>query len=56
MIPEMKGFTLEEIDECFERHVPTRKFKDYHPLSALRAAEVVEGEKAGTSVEVQENA
>jgi len=55
MIPEMKGLTLEEIDECFEHHVPTGKFKEYHPLSALGAAEVVEGEKSGTTVEVQEN-
>jgi hypothetical protein len=52
----MKGLTLEEIDECFENGVKTRKFKQYQPLSALRAAEVVQGEKVGTTVEVQENA
>ena len=56
IIPEMKGLTLEEIDECFENGVKTRKFKEYQPLSALRAAEVVQSEKLGTTVEVQENA
>jgi len=52
----MKGLTLEEIDECFENKVPTWKFKQYHPLSAERAAEVVQGEKVAPNVEVQENA
>jgi hypothetical protein len=42
MIPEMKGLTLEEIDECFENKIATRKFKEYRPVSGLRAAEVVE--------------
>jgi hypothetical protein len=50
----MKGLTLEEIDECFVNHVATRKFKQYQPLSALKAAEVVQGEKGGPTVEVQE--
>jgi hypothetical protein len=53
MIPEMKGLTLEEIDECFENKIATRKFKEYRPVSGLRAAEVVEWEKASATVEVQ---
>jgi hypothetical protein len=56
MIPEMKGLTLEEIDECFENKIATRKFKECKPVSALRAAEVVQGEKVGATIEVQENA
>jgi hypothetical protein len=56
MIPEMKDLTLEEIDECFENKIVTRKFKEYKPVSALRAAEVVQGEKVGATVEIQENA
>lgn len=55
-IPEMKGLTLEEIDECFEHKVPLRKFKQYQALSAVRAAEIVTGEKSVATVEVQENA
>ena len=56
VIPEMKGLTLEEIDECFENKVPTRKFKQYHPLSALRAAEAVQGEKLAPAIAANENA
>jgi hypothetical protein len=52
----MKGLTLEEIDECFENHVPTRKFKQFHPMSAIRAAEAVQGEKGAPAVEFNENA
>jgi hypothetical protein len=51
----MKGMTLEEIDECFENHVPLRKFKGYQCLSSVRAAEVVGGEKGATHVEMPEN-
>ena len=52
----MKGLTLEEIDECFENKVPLRKFKGYHAMSAVRAAEIVTGEKSEATVEVHENA
>jgi hypothetical protein len=51
----MKGLTLEEIDECFENHVPTRKFKQFSPTSAIRAAEAVSGEKVAPDLEVAEN-
>jgi hypothetical protein len=51
----MKGLTLEEIDECFENQVATRKFKEYKPMSAIRAAEVVLNEKIEPAVEVTEN-
>jgi len=52
----MKGLTLEEIDECFENRVPIRKFKDYRATSAIRAAEIVTGEKGVAAVDIQENA
>jgi hypothetical protein len=47
---------LEEIDECFENKVQTRKFKTFSPMSASRAAEAVLGEKIEPIVEVQEQA
>ena len=52
----MKGLTLEEIDECFEHKIALRKFKQYQALSAVRAAEIVTGEKSVATVEMQENA
>lgn len=29
-IPEMKGRSLEELDELFENHVSVKKFRKYH--------------------------
>ncbi|KAH7035817.1 general substrate transporter [Microdochium trichocladiopsis] len=30
MLPEMKGFSLEQLDYLYNNNVPTRKFKGYH--------------------------
>lgn len=34
LIPEMKGRSLEEIDEMFNANVPTRKFRKYRSTAA----------------------
>ncbi|KAF2689657.1 MFS transporter [Lentithecium fluviatile CBS 122367] len=39
MLPEMRGRSLEEIDELFQNKVPTRDFSKYHCVSAERARE-----------------
>lgn len=63
-MPELKGRTLEEIDELFAEKVPAWKFKSYqthiqekamaevrkHEGSETKGPEVVEDEKVGTSI------
>lgn len=29
IVPEMKGFTIEQLEYLFDNHVPTRKFANY---------------------------
>ncbi|OAL51157.1 MFS transporter [Pyrenochaeta sp. DS3sAY3a] len=38
-LPEMRGRSLEEIDELFHNKVPTKEFPKYHCVSAERARE-----------------
>lgn len=38
-LPEMRGRSLEEIDELFQNRVPRREFPNYHCLSGERAHE-----------------
>ncbi|KAM7212209.1 general substrate transporter [Rhypophila decipiens] len=51
MVPEVVGRSLEEIEEMFNNHVPTRAFKTYVPVSAEIAREEAKkdlyGEKGG---------
>jgi SP family sugar:H+ symporter-like MFS transporter len=30
MVPEMKGFSIEQLDYLYNNNVPTLKFKQYH--------------------------
>ena len=37
LLPETRGKTLDDIEECFEKHIPARKFKDFQSdCSAVR--------------------
>lgn len=45
-LPEMKGRTLEELDELFQNRVSVRKFPTYECVSSERAKERVK-EAAG---------
>ena len=40
MLPEVKGRSLEEIDELFQNRVSVRDFPKYQCLSAVRAHEI----------------
>ena len=39
-MPEMKGRSLEELDEMFQNHVPRRDFPKYKCVSSERAREL----------------
>jgi hypothetical protein len=39
-LPEMKGRTLEELDELFQNKVPVRGFPKYECISSERAREI----------------
>ena len=39
-VPEMKGFSLEQLDHLYANDVPTRKFKQYHFADDVRAVGV----------------
>jgi len=39
-MPEMKGRSLEELDEMFQNRVPRRDFPKYHCVSSERAREI----------------
>ena len=39
-IPEMKGRSLEELDEMFQNRVSVRNFPKYHCVSSERAREI----------------
>jgi hypothetical protein len=43
-MPEMKGRSLEELDEIFAARVPTRKFKSYQTV--IRAAARIDAANA----------
>ena len=47
MVPEVKGRSLEEIDEMFENRVSVRDFPSYQCVSSERAREVARKEIAG---------
>lgn len=62
MLPEMKGRSLEELDELFQNRVSIKDFKKYQCVSSERAREIAlkeagEGvdEKAGAVVETVED-
>jgi hypothetical protein len=40
-MPEMKGRSLEELDEMFQNHVPRKDFPKYQCVSSERAREIV---------------
>jgi hypothetical protein len=41
MLPEIKGRSLEEIDELFQNRVSVRNFPKYECISSTRAHEIV---------------
>lgn len=43
-LPEMKGRTLEEIDELFQNNVSVRNFPKHECVSSSRAREIAEKE------------
>lgn len=38
MVPEMKGFSIEQLDYLYNNHVPTLEFKQYHFDSEIAIA------------------
>jgi hypothetical protein len=57
-MPEMKGRSLEELDEMFQNRVPRRDFPKYQCVSSERAREIagqhVGGEKAQVVVHAED--
>lgn len=59
-MPELKGRTLEEIDELFTNKVPPWKFKTYQTtiqeeaLAEVRRQEVLRGEKEPVSEAIED--
>lgn len=47
MVPEMRGFTIEQLDFLFDNRVPTRKFAGYQ-------FDLAEGESVGESTDAIE--
>lgn len=56
-LPEVRGRTLEEIDEMFRNNVPTREFPKYVCMENLEAQErgrkIVKGEDEATAAHVE---
>lgn len=49
MVPEMRGFTIEQLDFLFDNGVPTRRFAGYK-------FDLADGESVGESTEaIEEN-
>lgn len=61
-MPEMKGRSLEELDEIFEAGIPARKFKQYEcriveeAMHELESHEVAKSKSDGTFIENVERA
>ncbi|KAF4625570.1 hypothetical protein G7Y89_g12597 [Cudoniella acicularis] len=51
-LPEVKGRSFEEIDEMFEAHVPSRKFRGYRCVGIASVALVGEEEKTKDEAQV----
>jgi hypothetical protein len=51
-IPEMKGRSLEELDEMFQNRVPRREFPKYQCLSSERAREIAVKQISGEKDEI----
>jgi len=57
-LPEVKGRSLEEIDELFQHRVTVKQFPKYETVSAIRAHEAalhglgLDNKRAATTVEV----
>ena len=54
LIPEMKGRSLEEIDEMFNAGLATRQFRKYRSTSATDV-DVVEALGKGKSLEIEDS-
>ena len=53
MLPEMKGRTLEEIDEMFEARLPARKFASYKCVGVLNTLDAEARKSIEEEKEVQ---
>jgi hypothetical protein len=51
-IPEMKGRSLEELDEMFQNRVPRREFPKYQCVSSERAREIAVKQTSGEKDEI----
>ena len=52
-VPEMKGFSLEQLDHLYENKVSTRQFKGYHFADAV-LAEKENGEITSTPQDIKD--